>query len=76
MLGLVVGNVVRKEKMQKNNNNVWMSNKKYPRKSNINKVCFQQRMKIKITCLNFNFIFTFFLSFVFSSLFFPLYFYS
>ena len=69
MLGLVVGNVVRKETMQKNNNNVWMSNKKNPRKSNINKVCFKQRMKIKITCLNFNFIFTFFFSFVFSSLF-------
>ena len=69
MLGLVVRNVVRKEKIQKNNNNVWMSNKKYPRKSNINKVCFKQMMKIKITCLNFNFIFTIFLSFVFSSLF-------
>ena len=74
MLGLVVGNVVRKEKIQKNNNNVWVSNKKYSRKSNINKVCFKQRMKIKITCLNFNFIFTFFLSCLFLSIFFLLYF--
>ena len=41
MLGLVAGNIVRKEKLLKNNNNVWMFNEKHSRKSNVNKVCFK-----------------------------------